>query len=102
MKLYTIRDTKHGFGVAQGLPPILGWPNDDYAKRVLKSSVMRGAKPNELNVFPEDKEIWCIGEFSQDTGVIKPCAPYLVGKAIDYYEGEPNYESNDDADKKAG
>lgn len=88
MKLYTIRDVLAGYGVQPGVPAILNLPNDDVAIRVLKGSVAEGAKPNVLNTNIEDKELWCVGEFDEKTGRIKPCDPYLVGRAIDYKKVE--------------
>ena len=83
-KLYTVRDVKAGYGVTLGVPAILDMPNDEYARRVLKGSCAKGQKPNALNLYPEDKELWCIGEFDDLTGRITPCEPYMVGRAIDY------------------
>lgn len=85
-KLYTIRDVLAGYGVQSGIPAIMDLPNDKVAERVLKGSCARGAQANALNTNAEDKELWCIGEFDERTGVITPCEPYLVGKAIDYIE----------------
>jgi len=82
-KLYTIRDVKAGYGVTQGVPAIIDLPNDQVAIRVLKGSVAKGQKPNALNIYPEDKELWCVGEFDDLTGRIKPC---LVGRSIDYLD----------------
>ena len=69
-KLYTIRDVKAGYGVTLGVPAILDMPNDEYARRVLKGSCAKGQKANALNTYPEDKELWCIGEFDDLTGRI--------------------------------
>ena len=83
-KLYTIRDVKAGYGVTLGVPAILDMPNDEYARRVLKGSCAKGQKANALNTYPEDKELWCIGEFDDLTGRISPVEPYMVGRAIDF------------------
>lgn len=85
-KLYTIRDVKAQYGCENGIPAILDMPNDEFAVRLVKGSVAPGQKPNALNTFPEDKELWCIGEFDDRTGCITPCAPYLVARAIDYIQ----------------
>lgn len=85
-KLYTIRDVLAGYGVQNGIPAILDMPNDQFALRVLKGSCVAGATANAFNTNAEDKELWCVGEFDELTGKIKPCEPYLVGKAIDYLE----------------
>lgn len=86
-KLYTIRDVLADYGASgTGVPAVLDMPNDEYAIRVVKGSLTKDARPNVLNTNPEDKELWCIGEFDEKTGRIKPCDPYLVAKAIDYAE----------------
>lgn len=86
-KLYTIRDVLVGYGAVLGTPAILDIPNDQAAKRVVAGCCMEGAQANALNTNPEDKELWCIGEFDQDTGIITPCTPYLVCRALDFYKG---------------
>ena len=80
-KLYTVRDVLAGFGVQAGVPAILDLPNDQVAIRVLKGSVVAGAQPNIFNTNAEDKELWCIGEFDEQTGKIKSCEPYQLNKA---------------------
>lgn len=83
-KLYTIRDVKAAYGCENGVPAILDMPNDEFALRVVKGSCAPGQKANALNTYPEDKELWCVGEFDELTGKIKPVDPYLVARAIDY------------------
>ncbi len=90
--LYTIRDVLIGFGLAQ--PAIIDLPNDEVARRVVKGSVAKGAAPNYLNANPEDKELWCIGEFDERTGQIKAIKPRLVCKCIDFL-GHEEVENND-------
>lgn len=98
-KLYVIRDVLAGYGLSS--PSIIDMPTDEYAKRVLKGSVAKGQKPNLLNTNPEDKELWCVGEFDELTGRIKSCDPYLVGRAIDYVNKEDVSDANQsDADAK--
>lgn len=104
-KLYCVRDVKAGFGVTQGVPAVIDMPNDEYARRVLKGSCAKGQKPNALNIYPEDKELWCIGEFDDLTGRLTPIEPYMVGRALDYISeleidtDESNQSS--DTDEKA-
>lgn len=93
-KLYTIRDCKAGYGVENGVPAILDLVNDEVANRLVQGSCAPGQKPNALNTFAEDKELWCIGEFDERNGKIKPCEPYLVARAIDYIQREKTDESN--------
>lgn len=85
-KLYTIRDVKAGYGCEPGVVAVLDCPNDDVMLRIIKGSCAKGQKPNALNTYPEDKEIWCIGEFDEKTGRITVCDPYLVARCIDYIE----------------
>lgn len=86
-KLYTVRDVKSCFGSQRPeVPSLLDMPNDDYALRVLKGCCAFGMEANVFNTYPEDKELWCIGEFDEVTGCITPCQPYLVGRAIDYIQ----------------
>ena len=87
MKLYTIRDVLVGYGVIQGLACIINFENDVVALRALKESMFPGQKPNAFNVHPEDKELWRVGEFDQQTGKIIACEPVLIGKAIDFKLG---------------
>ena len=87
MKLYTIRDALVGYGVITGISAVINFENDEVALRALKESMFPGQKPNAFNVHPEDKELWCVGEFDQQTGKIIAYEPKLIGKAIDYKLG---------------
>lgn len=87
MKLYTVRDVLVGYGVIQGMSAIINFENDEVALRALKESMFPGQKPNCFNVHPEDKELWLVGEFDQQTGKITACEPKLIGRAIDYKLG---------------
>ena len=89
-KLYTVRDVLIGYGCIRGVPALLDLANDQEALRVLKGSCVKGASANVFNTNAEDKELWCVGEFDETTGCIKPCQPYLVGKAIDFLEVSPS------------
>lgn len=80
--LYTIRDVLIGFGIQS--PAVIDLPNDQVAKRVVAGSVAKGAQPNILNSNPEDKELWCIGSFDENTGKIVACEPRLVCKVVDF------------------
>ena len=87
-KLYTVRDIKAAFGCEPGVPAILDLPNDEVAIRLVKGSLAPGQKPNALNTFPEDKELWCVGEFDDQTGIITPCKPRQVVRCVDYMTSE--------------
>lgn len=91
MKLYTIRDVLVGYGVIQGLSAVINFENDEVALRALKESMFPGQKPNAFNVHPEDKELWCVGEFDPKTGKILSIEPKLIGRAMDYMvQGDDN------------
>lgn len=62
MKLYSIKDVKAGFMT------IMLFKNDALAKRAYAS----GLKMPEsmLSHNPEDFELWCLGEYDQDSGII--------------------------------
>lgn len=99
LKLYCIRDVLVGFGVKHSYNPvIIDCPNDDVMIRVIKASLSSGAQPNELNVCPEDKEVWCIGSFDQETGNITPIKPYCVARCIDYKEVKVDVNSTTSGD----
>lgn len=80
--LYTIRDVLIGYGLNS--PSVIDLPNDEVLLRVVKGSVAKGAAPNALNSNPEDKEVWHVGSFDEQTGQIKACQPRLVCKVIDF------------------
>lgn len=83
-KIYVVRDVLVGYACIAGAEVLLILNNDEVALRVVRGSMAEGAQANALNVNPEDKELWCVGEFNQDTGKIISCRPRLVAKAIDY------------------
>ena len=77
-KLYSIKDTKIGF-----MAPLVQ-QNNAVAIRTFKN--MRNAsQPNAVNTNPEDKELWELGVYDEETGEIKPNLAF-IGKAEDYVE----------------
>lgn len=64
-KIYSIKDTKGAF-----LDPVLA-DNDALAVRNVKTAV-NGQKGSLLAMYPEDFELWCIGDFDETTGLIVP------------------------------
>ena len=76
-KIYTIKDTKIGH-----MAPFL-MQNDAVAIRTFEN-MAKQTTPNAVNTYPEDKELWEIGEFEDQTGEIKSHEPRFVTKAIDY------------------
>lgn len=82
--LYSIKDNLIGFGTIRELPMVLDLPNDDVARRVVQDACADGQKPNALNTHPENKELWRLGSIDEVTGVISPCDPILIARAIEY------------------
>ena len=64
MKIYSIKDTKGSF-----YDPMLAL-NDALATRNVRGVVNSGK--GILAQYPEDFELWLIGEFDQETGIITP------------------------------
>ena len=64
LKLYSIKDTKGGF-----YPPEAS-DNDALAVRTIRGVVNSGK--GLLAQYPEDFELWYVGEFDNQTGIIAP------------------------------
>lgn len=76
LKIYAIKDVKIGF-----MNPFY-LENDEVAIRTFKKAANDMAT-NSVNDFPEDKELWCLGSFDTDTGIIEGGLPKFLVKAID-------------------
>ena len=79
LKIYSIKDTKAGF-----MNPIY-LQNDEIAIRSIKKAA-NDVQPNAVNDFPEDKELWCLGTFDEDTGLISAIQPKFLVRVIDFIE----------------
>lgn len=77
VKIYSIKDTKIGY-----MSPIY-LQNDGVAIREF-SNLRNSEQKNIVNTNPEDKELWCLGEFDEQTGIIIPSVKFLI-KAEDVY-----------------
>lgn len=75
--IYSIKDTKIGFTAPFTMQ------NDAVAVRAFSASA-QAQQPNPVNTFPEDKELWKMGTFDDQTGVITSYEPKYVAKAVDY------------------
>ena len=75
MKVYSIKDTKGAFGA-----PFLA-QNDQLAARNVKTSI-NGQKGIPESLYPEDFELWLIGEFDEVTGIIQPVELLCVCRLI--------------------
>lgn len=71
MKVYSMLDAT---AKAYGAP--LAFVSDAVAERTAKALLMQN--DSDMAKFPEDYSLWCIGEFSSETGVMTPQAPVLV------------------------
>ncbi len=66
MNVYAVRDVKSTF-----MSPVLG-SNDAQAMRAFRAG-MRSVP--EFDVAPTDFELYRIGEFDSDSGLLAPCVP---------------------------
>lgn len=72
MGVYAIKDTKIGF-----MNPWLSH-NDQTAIRTYKTA-QEEIEPNSINTNPEDKELWKLGTFNDNTGHIEAEVEFLMG-----------------------
>lgn len=63
MYLYSIKDVKSGF------LSVSPFKNDELAKRAYLN-LLNDPHPNQVSMNPEDFELWCVGSFDQDSGII--------------------------------
>lgn len=63
--LYALKDVKSGF------MSILVLKNDDLAIRSYKN-MLNDSQSNIVNTNPEDFELWCLGSYDTDSGLISP------------------------------
>lgn len=71
MKLYSVKDCKSGF------MSIIAFKNDDLAIRGF-SNMVNEPVPNLVNSNPSDFELWSLGSFDQDSGVITSDIQYVT------------------------
>lgn len=64
MNIYTLKDVKSGYG-----SPMV-FKNDELAIRAYKN-MLSDKTPNLVTMNPEDFELWCLGYYDQDSGIIK-------------------------------
>lgn len=70
-KLYSIKDTKIGF-----MNPFLNH-NDGTAIREFTNGANEINK-NSINTNPEDKQLWYLGEYDDQTGIIQSEPKFLI------------------------
>lgn len=76
-KIYSIKDTKIGY-----MSPIY-LQNDGVAIREF-SNARNSEQKNTVNTNPEDKELWALGEFDDQTGTIISDVRFII-KAEDVF-----------------
>lgn len=83
-KLYVVKDEKIGFN-----QQLLSAENDQVA---LRSFAIGVNTPGSLmNTNPEDFNLYQVGTFNSESGIIEPMsAPLLIGKAVEYKKQPKN------------
>lgn len=76
LNIYSIKDTKIGY-----MSPIY-LQNDGVAVREF-ANLAKDTNKNIVNTNYEDKELWLLGHFDDQTGAIEPEVRYIA-KATDY------------------
>lgn len=73
MKIYSIFDrAAHMYG------GLIVQNNDELCKRNIKTALVAGALDKQILTYPEDFELYCLGEFNNETGKIVPVEPAFV------------------------
>ena len=80
ISVYCVRDSLLGFGM-----PILR-DNDAVASRAFDYDLNIDGSP--MASHPQDFQLYRIGFFDTDTGIIDSESPVLVASAIDFIKGE--------------
>lgn len=76
LNIYSIKDTKVGY-----MSPLY-LQNDGVAVREF-ANLAQKKEPNIINTNPEDKELWHLGDFDDQTGEIQSEVRFIA-KATDY------------------
>ena len=74
--LYAIRDSLIGFSM-----PVIR-DNDAIACRAFEYDILRDDSPYKNH--PEHFQLFHIGEYDTDTGVVDSCSPRMVASATDF------------------
>jgi hypothetical protein len=88
IRIFSVRDQK----VGSYMQPIFS-PTVATALRSLEAAV---ADPNhDFSKWASDFDMYCIGEFDPETGVITPLnAPSHIGRALDFKNAQANNSVN--------
>lgn len=73
VRLYSIRDRKSGF-----LAPMHD-VNDDTARRNFAFAIQN--RDSMYLAFPDDYELYYVGSYDTDSGIISPCNPLFICSA---------------------
>lgn len=76
LNLYSVRDDLVGFGA-----PFLA-QSDAVAMRMFKGSA-QASEPNVVNTYPENKSLWIVGSFDDQTGKVEEFKSDLLCRAVD-------------------
>ena len=68
--LYAIKDTKAGFN------PTFIEANDFTAMRSVKRAM--SDPKSDINIFAEDYELWCVGTYDTETGILCSKLNHLI------------------------
>lgn len=74
-KLYAVRDIKVGF-----MAPV-AQQNDSVAIRSFDTAVRQSRE--DLGVHPEDFDLWLVGSFDTDTGLVHSQQPQQIYSGVD-------------------
>lgn len=78
MKIYSIFDrAAHTYG------SLIVQNNDDLCKRNIKTALLSGAFDKQILTYPEDFELFTLGEFDLENGKISPVEPVFVVRISD-------------------
>lgn len=87
VRYYSVKDLKGGFG--QPYP----YSNDEIAKRNYRGALL-DSKPNMVNQYPEDFELYFVGTFDDETSKFEcPEFPEFICNAATF-GGVPNVSCN--------
>ncbi len=76
--LYCVRDS----AMAAVHAPFMA-PSDGVAMRSFRDECTRKREGNMMAEHPEDFELYCVGEYEEDTGVLIPSEPRMLLRGKD-------------------
>lgn len=74
MRVYSIFDRK---AQSYEMPTLMLFRNDELAKRAIGSALNAGQLGGLFGAYPEDFELYLLGEFDQNTGDFKQDKSYV-------------------------